>query len=756
MHQKSILRASIMGAIAVSALLSAKPRACFAEAGALPNRRVAAPIAGAFEQDYVPDQLVVKFRRGALVLPEGKMEASLAEVTADPVITPLLVGSGMKRLRKVFPSITESDTVRILESGERINVEGFSRVLLLSFEPGIDIPALAKAYRASPEVVYAEPDYIYRADDHPHDEHFDDQWGLEQLNDIDVDAITAWDIQTGSYSVKLGILDSGIDYTHDDFGDNFGPDFKVSGGYDFVNQDTDPIDDRHHGTHVAGIAAALTHNFEKYILEHRDGDRFGVGSGPIGIAGVAGGWGYVRRTNNGNKGAQIVALKVHDDTGGGSSSIVANAILEGVDNYDVDVFNYSGGTGSPTGGAVVGEALLYATQMDKVFVAAKGNDGDDQPEYPADLAGDWVVSVGAIDNGGDRAYFSNYGNGIDVVAPGVDILSTMPTYMTQAMADHQPNPYNTDYDYMSGTSMATPFVAGLAALIRAQNPSLDAQDVQGIIKASATDLGPLGYDDEFGYGLINARRALELASAPWTILDGVAYGGTDEGYTGDSITFYGNGPIPEGSIWPVRRYEVRTNVCIGESSYPIYIWGRGTNTPIFGAGWSAANPNWQTGYCEVVSVTPPTAVLRTYVYKKLNLLGQPLPGWYPCEPSEANFEFSVLTVLGATRPDSRGGAESQALWFPEVPQELMLSEILPNPFEGATTVSFQLPQATQVSLCVYDLHGREVAMLQEGRLDRGEHQVIWHAGSIPSGAYICELSAGNYVDSKRMVLVRRR
>ncbi len=218
--------------------------------------------------------------------------------------------------------------------------------------------------------------------------------------------------------------------------------------------------DRHgHGTHVAGTIAA------------------DAGSGVEGIA----------------YGARIMPVKVLDDGGSGWSSWVADGMVWAAD-HGADVINMS--LGSPYGGPVEAAAVQYARSKGVTVIAAAGNDNVSTPFYPAAHPG--VVAVSAVDQTTAKAWFSNYGSYIDVAAPGVSILST---YLSDGFGS------------MSGTSMASPHVAGVAALIEGAAPGLTPAQVEQALVASATDLGTPGRDDVFGHGLVDAPRAVQAANS---------------------------------------------------------------------------------------------------------------------------------------------------------------------------------------------------------------------------------------------------
>lgn len=316
-----------------------------------------------------------------------------------------------------------------------------------------------------------EPDVQVAASLIPDDTRYRFQWGPEEIN-----APQAWDFSLGSASVVLAVLDTGVDYTHEDLAPNMWRDGSGAYGYDFVNGDTDPRDDNihsyddgqfmpntntYHGTHVAGIAAAATNN-------------------NLGIAGMA----QVR----------IMAVKILNASGIGSDSDVASGIQYAMDN-GANIVVLSFGASSST--FVLRRAVERAWQAGLVLVAAAGNEGASAISYPAAYAE--VIAVGAVDSSLRRASFSNTGPDLDLVAPGVQIIS--------AEARDR-------YQYLSGTSSAAPHVAGVAALMLSQNPALTNVEISAYLNQSARDLGPNGFDTSYGWGLVDANAAVSQVSAP--------------------------------------------------------------------------------------------------------------------------------------------------------------------------------------------------------------------------------------------------
>jgi subtilisin family serine protease len=291
------------------------------------------------------------------------------------------------------------------------------------------------------------------------DPYFPYEWGLHNTGqsggkeDADIDAPEAWEITTGVTETMIAVIDTGVDYNHEDLDDGR---VRTDIDQDYVNDDDDAMDDHSHGTHVAGTIAGETNN-------------------GVGVAGVM--WE-----------AQILPLKVLSSRGRGSSDDVAAAIRYAADQ-DADAINMS--LGSPNCSQTIADAINYAYDKDVVIVAASGNNGG-SIGYPAKHAP--VIAVGATDHNDHKAYFSNYGDELDVVAPGVSIFSTVP---------------NNGYDAFSGTSMASPHVAGVVGLLLSQRPDLSNGQVREILRQSADDLGQGGFDTYYGYGRVNAHQALQ-------------------------------------------------------------------------------------------------------------------------------------------------------------------------------------------------------------------------------------------------------
>ncbi|MBS7621026.1 peptidase S8, partial [Candidatus Bathyarchaeota archaeon] len=292
---------------------------------------------------------------------------------------------------------------------------------------------------------YIEPNMKVQALFSPNDPLWNMQWGPRKI-----EADWAWNITLGSQDVLVAVIDTGIYYYHEDLTANY-----VALGYDWVNMDNDPIDDHGHGTHCAGIIAATINNSK-------------------GIAGIS----QVR----------IMAEKVLDSWGYGYVDWVANGIIHATDAGARIISMSLGGYGYS---ALLHEAVKYAYDHRVLLIAAAGNDNTNIMVYPAGY--EEVVAVAATDQNDYKAWFSNWGDWIELAAPGVSVYSTVPW----------------GYVSWSGTSMACPHVSGVAALVWSLHHEKTRDWLRLWLRYTADDLGASGFDVNYGYGRINARKAVE-------------------------------------------------------------------------------------------------------------------------------------------------------------------------------------------------------------------------------------------------------
>jgi subtilisin family serine protease len=423
--------------------------------------------------------------------------------------------------QEALPQSIITDSSSVMFSVETSSPEGYDEVLtvieslggqvtfssretcIISVSLAGSSTALLEELSSHPSVVSLSPERKAKATLTPDDPGIMYQWGLGS-----VAAYGAWDIDLGSHEVVVAVLDTGIDWTHPDIAPNIWSNDDGYHGYNFIDDNWYPMDDNvngyddndewvantytYHGTHVAGIVGAATNN-------------------GVGMAGLA----QVR----------LMAVKVMNDSGEGTDASVASGIRWATDNGAKVIVMSLGVEGISL---PLQNAVNYASSRGVVLSAAAGNSGTSVLTYPAAFPS--VIAVGAIDESDRRASFSNFGENLDLMAPGVMIYSAMG---------------GGSYQYLSGTSAAAPHVAGIAALMLSVNPALTPEEVGQVMNETARNLSLPGYDTGTGWGVVDAFDAVEAVSGPTVTIteypENVALNGTY------SVTWLVSGGDP-GSI----------------------------------------------------------------------------------------------------------------------------------------------------------------------------------------------------------------
>jgi subtilisin family serine protease len=407
-------------------------------------------------------------------------------------------GTGQSLIVKPEQGKTAQVLLESLSSGLHIEKALPGGMLLVEAPQGTDAAQL----ESLPGIAWAEPDIPFRAAETPNDPDYPLQWNLEKIG-----MPAAWDIAAGGReAVVVAVVDSGVAYrnagTFTRAPDLFATRFVA--GYDFIADDAFPDDEYGHGTHVTSIIASTYDNSFR-------------------AAGMA----YA---------CSIMPVRVLGSDGVGTASTVASGIYYAVDN-GARVINLS--LSSPKHSDAVGEAVKYAYEHGALCVAAAGNEGSD-PGYPGGMGcpadeGIYTLAVGATDYRDLRAHYSNYGTGLDLVAPGGDLTRDdngdgygdgIPQEAYRTPGNHQ-----SGYALVwgEGTSMAVPQVAATAALMLSMDPKLTPSDTADIITSSCVDLGTAGWDQYYGQGRLDVAAALgELSRSTWYFAEGTTRAGFDE------------------------------------------------------------------------------------------------------------------------------------------------------------------------------------------------------------------------------------
>lgn len=580
----------------------------------------------------VPGVINIKFKQEALQ--RNRQNLSPQEID-EPELRALLSRYGFDRGEKIFRHFETSDTLATSRiTGEPVILLDLSRWYTIWVADTVNTLHFAEQLMELPGVEAASPEFLmYPQQIFPNDPRFQSnhQWGLYNWTNPgkDIHAPQAWEINTGRSDVIIAVIDGGVDYTHSDL--DPGNRSRIIQGYDVADNDSNPMDDipsqygfANHGTAVAGIIGAITNNNQQVAGVMWDAkimpvkvaytsspwwDPFGWSMGGAPHSKVAAGVDWARQN-----GANIINLSL------GGQGVSGNWYSTFINNP-------------------VTQATYNAYLSGVLVVAAMGNDDNQIVNYPAGFP--WTMAVGASNQNDQRVtgvgWGSNTGSHIDVVAPGISYYSTY--------RNNQENSFG-------GTSAATPVVSGVAGLILSQSRDLDLNlthdDIRNVIRVTADDKGSAGFDNEYGYGRVNAYEALKLISPPNVVEHGTTYGGNSTLFWNNHThTFYrGMGTLATGVYHGVRTYKI-TGFASFSNSYeePPVVWIRDHTTK----GWSAANPNTEVPWVNITSVTNTGFYYETFVYWiGTNSAGQSINAYYPASPSNARIDYTAIGISSGT------------------------------------------------------------------------------------------------------------
>ncbi len=430
-------------------------------------------------------------------------------------------GEVLVRFKEHVKNVHDKETVRLRNLSVRRKFNVVKNLYHFSIPPGTDVIQTVQELSSDPDILSAEPNYIYSALIVPNDEFFENQWGMSIIN-----APPAWDKGTDSSGVVIAVIDSGVDYNHPDLSDNIWKDSQNNPGYNAIKNDNDPMDQHSHGTHCAGVIGAM-------------------GNNEIGVCGV-------------NWQVKIMVLKFLDAYGNGTLADAIRCIEYVADRYDegVNIAAVSNSWGGNSYSLLLYNAIDELRTRNVLFVAAAGNnarDADAMPIYPAAFNLPNIISVASSEQDDDVSTFSNYGKiSVDIAAPGTSIYSTVLSTNPKSI-----------YDIKSGTSMATPFVAGAAGLLSAMMDVSDSAQLKEWILRGADRLHQWTNLTMTG-GRLNLAESLRIAGLPPEVQPVTGFTAAREAGTG-YVNLSWN--FPSGAQGVVIRR--------GMSSYPAR-WDEGT------------------------------------------------------------------------------------------------------------------------------------------------------------------------------------
>ncbi|MFN0157081.1 MAG: S8 family serine peptidase [Bacteroidota bacterium] len=693
-----------------------------------------------FNRDHAPAQVVVKIR--------ASVSLTISEKSHQ-------VRIGLSRADELFEQIGTYEIIPVYSSSSLPS--SMMNTLLVRFSAPNELAYVVESLSQIPEIEWVDLNYLYRVEDDPNDPQYAQQWHLTRIHASD-----AWDVGTGDPNVLIGIIDTGVDWNHpdltasvwinedevpgngiDDDGNGRTDDIRgwdwVTGatdatpGEDGDNPDNDPMDFDGHGTHCAGIAAATTNNGIGVagisrgcrIMPLRAGYRRNDGRGWIQFAAAASAIEYA--TANG---ARVVSLSF----GGGTELLtpVTHAF-----NNNVVVVHAAGNLNSSTGSAI---------------------DGIQQ-----------TISVANTGQNDVKATDSNFGNWVDVSAPGVSIRSTL---------------FDDTYGLKSGTSMATPLVAGLAGLILSQNSSLSSTTVSQILTSTADNIDDANPDfvGQLGSGRINALTAIhEAAGSHEFVIQNVGNVNLTVTNISDNKDWLTISPPvpPELTILPGSSETITIAV----------VWNQIPGTQDIATVTVASNdPDEPTMTVQVTAIKgiPPSVtqhptnqsvdVGQTVTFSVGAMGDAPLSyQWQRGGVNISGATSSAYTTPATTMLDNGstfqcvltnpyGNATSNqailtvndpsSISTEEMPLAFYVSDNYPDPFNPVTTIAYGLPLRSPVSVDIYNVLGQHVATLVNETQEPGHYSVRWDAFDIGSAVYFCRIVAGDFIQIRKMTLVR--
>ena len=551
--------------------------------------------------------------RGVVVMFQSGIVAVKNTNTVDPVssevvkhndILQILGENGVTEIRRAVPSLNASDTLKTLPNGQTVKLPDLSNIYFLALNDEEKVNRLRNELKEFSEVVYTEVAYHAQSTDETDDPEFDQQWYLDNngslggTEDADISAPEAWEIFNGSEDIIVGMVEATPAFEEDN-DDLTG---RRAGSLFWMGEDNN------HAVMTTGIIVANTNN-QMHIAGADWNAKF-----------------FAAPHNNDLPDGALDATVEATDAG---AKIINNSWSE-----IEDVF------------ITLAYANLYSYYSDVLNIAAMGNQASSQTRFPAGYS-DIVLSVGATDWFDVHPDFSNTGDHIDLVAPGGDGAD-----ITVGDIISINNSNSTERSW--GTSFSAPLVSGVASLLRGFRPDLYNVDIEHILKISADkvdEMSGVEWTDEYGYGRVNAKAALDYVQLPYEITrfstaSGYEYSNTSQ----EQWAFIGVDGLYPYQGYIAIRYEVRKDVQFNETyAEPVHVWHQ-----LYGSkGYSKANPNLGIPWSGSVPGTESqnSVTLRTYVYKVWTNSGTYL-GWYPNRPENVEFYYTVHGRREITNPTS--------------------------------------------------------------------------------------------------------
>ncbi|PCH92855.1 MAG: hypothetical protein COB85_07735 [Bacteroidetes bacterium] len=731
---------------------------------------------------YIDDHIVVRFNpdyvNNVNVDNTNKRIGFVSNFVTNSAVNAIssLVGFNIGNLPcfKVHPRLTTSDTLSISRTGRTVKLLPYYATFGIILPDGTnDTVVVAQFDTAYPYVQSAALNHIYYLDQGANDPEYvngnmSSLVSTTSYPDANINIEPAWDIARGSSNIRVGVFDSGINYAHSEFGDGTFSGSKVADGFDYFNNI--PVssvanpDSMGHGTAVAGIIGAIRNN-------------------NFGVPGIAGG-----DDLTGNSGVTLYDLKIfqQNDTScfpkdfGAPMSMITQAIIDGAlsspTGYGLHVMNHS--WGGPDN-SLMEDAIRTSFENEVVMAVSSGNNEGPSPtnciwaSMPATYKDEWVMKVGANDTTGGRAEFSNCGWNLDYIAPGVHELYTS--------VDNNVNGFTNLLNWgpgqscsgdIDGTSFAAPQVAGLSALMLSYvNNHLDKpndlapEDCEQMIQKFATDItspanAGIGYDDETGYGRINAGATLQNLELPnhqvihysFSLAASNAILMTPNLFDFEGVVINDNyGGISNGNKL-VKRYEltVTNNHTIPVDYQVVDGWKRDAQSNLPGLiskqGTLNSNVNRIPNEPDVIlsSFNNTSATLTGYIYEivKVDSVNNVITlGWYPFDLTDtAEFTYSLYVL------------HNSLIGIEEI--ERPDFNMFPNPANETITLSLSGSIDGNYSILMTDITGKTIRIIDEGRYLAENETRVFSVSDIVPGMYFISINTQNGITNKKLVISR--
>lgn len=701
--------------------------------------------------EYVENEVIIKFDPEELDMDfinnRQSQFADLEDIVSPEVyaeLEPIISGEGQFTSTgiKVFKRLTAENTESITRLGKTIPIPDFWATLVIT--TNVNPLTILEELNEVEGVEYAELNRILSFELFPDDFVSDQQSFFNgEFSADDINADRAWDVQTGGTHVRVGVVDAGIYWDHEDFdvgGLGTFESSKIEGGWDYANNYEVWNDDNNsaisfgHGTWVAGIYGAISNN-------------------NLGIAGLAGG--SFELGDPATSGIQLFDLEIGIADGGGeapSFELAAEAVIEaatfdpsGGFGFGVNILNYSIGTyGLDTETKLLMSSVEFAFKNNVIQVAAKGNDGIDNLYYPSDFNDNYIISVGGSGADGEYETDANFGNTIDLIAP----FGNEPLNFTTD------NGTVDDYAFVAGTSFSTPLVGGTAALMLSEvnNPdaephfeNLTHEDIENLLELSASDRDDPGYDENTGWGLLDAQAALEGIDFPHYQVKHFCHTFDDEDYNldGEDVTIslpYGFGGIAAGT-YVADRYKLDEVLPHSLSaSAEILDWW---TLPSMTNTLTAASPvvDFRNFVMGTPTLTTVDADGYIFLIKHVYPFGATINKYIPFDPFTTDAEMCYSLYI----------FDDEATAINQIDGQIVYANAFPNPTDNEITIKTNLDQADLFTIEVSNISGQILIKEENVQMTAGNNQTNLNIHNLPTGLYTITLISNHLKTSFKIV-----